>query len=68
MFGHTLEDDLIFFWQMKMTYIFRQMEENLFFWHMKMTPNVYANGRLTQVLGKWKTTSVFREMDDYLNL
>ena len=35
------------------------MEDNL---------NILANGRQPQYFGKWKTTSVFWEMEDDLNI
>ena len=44
------------------------MEDDLHFLGNGRQPNLFGNGRRPQFLWKWKTTSIFLEMEDDLNL
>jgi hypothetical protein len=52
-----MEDDLIFF----------HMEDNLYFFQMEDILNFLVNKRRPQYFGKWKTTSIFWQMEDDIN-
>ena len=71
-----MEDDLNFFKKTKTTSIFSKNEDDLNFFQKWKTTLLFLNERQPQFLGKrkttsiifkWKTTSTFDQMQDYLN-
>jgi hypothetical protein len=59
------EENLIFFWKWKTTYIFFDGDEPNYF-QMEDDLNIVVNGRQPHFLFKWKMTSIFLLMEDNL--